>query len=92
MAGLTDKTYRPSMEALEKLCKSGMTKPEMLAVLPQLFDFVAKGIRAQAAVDQVLELYRNPVDFNRPGIMLVRDEMTLLRGGKETQKPHGDDS
>jgi hypothetical protein len=54
VASLTDATFRPSMAALAKLCESGMAKPDAVEALPQLFDFVAKGMAAQQAVDAVL--------------------------------------
>jgi hypothetical protein len=54
VASLTDETFRPSMDALARLCKSGMAKPDAVEALPQLFDFVARGMAAQQAVDAVL--------------------------------------
>jgi len=47
VASLTDETFRPSMAALAKLRETGMAKPQIVEALPELFDFIAKGLSGQ---------------------------------------------
>jgi hypothetical protein len=55
VASLTDKTFGPSMLALVNLIRgSGMEKPDIVKVIPHLFDLIAGGMSARKAADAVL--------------------------------------
>jgi hypothetical protein len=50
----TNERYWSSITAVAALCRTTMSKPEIVQAMPELFRFIERGMAAQQAVDTIL--------------------------------------